>query len=306
MPYAVDLSPLPPPKPTVRFRRVAAVVNPAAGGVHPDAAERLAVALHRLGATHIEVAACSGAELENVLAPRLRSDVDALVVLGGDGTARRAAELAKADSPPLLLLPGGTLNMLPYALHGQCGWREALEAALKTGVVRPLSAGRANGAAFFVAAVFGEPTRLAQAREALRAGRPLTGMRLLLNSVRRCFSRGLRVQADQGPRYRSEALAVLCPAFDGRFEPDGGLEWVQLDPRNGVEAARLGLAALFDRWRQDPSVQARACGRAEVRAFAGLVPAILDGEPTLLRSPVSITLDPAAARVIVPERPRAA
>ena len=41
---------------------------------------------------------------------------------------------------------------------------------------------------------------------------------------------------------------------------------------------------------------------AEVRSFAGVVPAILDGEPTVLHGPVRITLDPAAARVVVPER----
>jgi diacylglycerol kinase family enzyme len=43
-----------------------------------------------------------------------------LVVLGGDGTIRTAAEACAGTDSYLLPLPGGTLNMLPRALYGRC------------------------------------------------------------------------------------------------------------------------------------------------------------------------------------------
>src|SRR5262245_6728072 len=125
------------------------LVNEKAGGVGPDDAEKLVGALTAAGIA--EYALMSAERMSRALFARA-ADFDVIIVLGGDGTARAAAELAPRDGPPLILLPGGTLNILPRALYGELAWPEALAAALASGEVTRLTAGRANGEAFYVAA----------------------------------------------------------------------------------------------------------------------------------------------------------
>ena len=45
--------------------------------------------------------------------------LEVLIVLGGDGTIRTAAEACSEEGPYLIPLPGGTMNMLPRALYGE-------------------------------------------------------------------------------------------------------------------------------------------------------------------------------------------
>lgn len=46
------------------------------------------------------------------------AQVDLLVVFGGDGTTHSVVAAASGWSGPVLVLPGGTMNMLPKRLHG--------------------------------------------------------------------------------------------------------------------------------------------------------------------------------------------
>ena len=59
-----------------------------------------------------------------------------LVVLGGDGTIRTAAEACTGTDTYLLPLPGGTLNMLPRALYGDVSWHDALRTTLPAPVTK--------------------------------------------------------------------------------------------------------------------------------------------------------------------------
>ncbi len=144
-----------------RQARALVLFNENSGSVRAPDREKLLEQLQAAGVEEVTVLGVD--QLDSVFARA--GSADFILVLGGDGTARAIAALAPGDAPPLLLLPGGTLNLLPKSLYGDLAWPQALEAALAHGEVRRLTGGKANGESFFIAAMFGAPTLLAGARE---------------------------------------------------------------------------------------------------------------------------------------------
>ena len=181
------------------------------------------------------------------------ADADLIIVLGGDGTASKAASMF-SDGPPLVLLPGGTRNLLPHALYGALAWPEALRAALAHGRVVSLAGGEANGRKFFVAAMFGAPTLLARAREAARSGRLDLMMSRLKQVFTRIFARRIAVRPLGGVATRAEAAGVLCPAYRGEVEGQS-LEWVRLNAAQIVDFVRVGVRSVLGGWREDPAIE---------------------------------------------------
>jgi diacylglycerol kinase family enzyme len=271
--------------------RALVLVNEAAGSVQRGAQDQV---LERLAAHNIEAIETVSqiADLQNVSA----KNADLVIVLGGDGTARAAAETF-SDTAPLILLPGGTLNVLPHALYGALPWPEALEAALTRGRISRLTGGAANGRPFYVAAIFGAPTLLARVREAVREGRLLHAFRRFRHVTRRALSRSLAAKPEGGLAARAEAVGVLCPAYVGEVEGDA-LEWVRLDTARLTDMVRVGLRAVIGGWRDDETIDLHHVKRGEIRSL-GIIPATLDGEPTTFVSKVRITMLRRGPRVIV-------
>lgn len=286
---------LPPPAQT-RAQSALILFNERAGSVVPGDRDRLVESLQSLG---VERYALVGADRISARLFQRAKDFDVIIVLGGDGTARAAAALAPRNGPPLILLPGGTLNILPKALYGDLAWPEALSAALERGVLRRLPAGRANGERFFVAAMFGAPTVLARAREAAREGKFLTAMGRVRHFFKRAFVRGLRARYDKERLRKAEAIGVLLPSFSGGLKGDG-LEWVRLTAHHVFDLARVSVRALGEGWRKDPSVEISLCRTGDI-ASNGLIPATLDGEPRTFFSAVRITYDPIGVPVLALE-----
>lgn len=261
------------------------LLNEKAGGVGPGDRARLDEALSASFERHEIIG------VDAVSSALFTRDVDVIIALGGDGTARALAAAAPREGPPLILLPGGTLNVLPRALYGERSWPEALSAALEQGVVQRLPCGRANGEPFFVAAIFGGPTLLARAREAMREGRYLRALRRLNLYARRAVTHRLRARPAVGDRMRrARAIGVLCPVFSGALAADD-FEWVRLERDGLIDMARLGLrSALGPGWREDDAVDLRRCTRGDIVSL-GLIPATLDGEPRTFLSRVQITFE---------------
>ncbi|MFT3726738.1 MAG: diacylglycerol kinase family protein [Terricaulis sp.] len=267
--------------------------NQNAGSVHPGDREKLVQAVTEAGVTQYTVIGID--KLSTRFFERQR-EFDVIIVLGGDGTARAAAEMAPRNGPPLILLPGGTLNVLPQALYGPRAWPDALKAALERGVVKRMPMGRANGSTFFVAAMFGAPTLLARAREAVREGKPLTALGRVRHFLRRAFARDIRARCGDGKFRKTEAAAVLCPLFSGALEGEA-MEFVRLDVRHLGDLARVSIRALWAGWRKDLTVEISHCTDADVYSY-GTIPAALDGEPKMFLSAVRIRYSPNGPRVI--------
>jgi YegS/Rv2252/BmrU family lipid kinase len=74
-------------------------------------------------------------------------DCAMVVVVGGDGTVREVAHGLEGSDKPLLIVPGGTENLLANEL----GFDEKVKTILRTfeaGYIRPLDLGSANGRCF--------------------------------------------------------------------------------------------------------------------------------------------------------------
>lgn len=279
-----------------RVKKALVLFNQKAGSVQPGDGERL---LELVKAAGVEkYAVVSATRMTRKLFARAR-EFDAIIVLGGDGTARAAAALAPRDAPPLVLLPGGTLNILPKALYGDLAWPEALAAVLERGVERRMPAGLANGERFFVAAMFGAPTVLARAREAAREGDLPTAIGRVGSYFKRAFSRPVRARASRAPFQKAEAIGALLPAFSGGLKGEG-LEWVHLKASHFVDLARVSVRALGEGWRSDNAVEIWPARTGDVVSL-GMIPATLDGEPHNFFSRVRVRYDPNGVRVLALE-----
>lgn len=258
------------------------IVNEAAGSVGPGGRSKLLSELEALGVRVTK----SVSDIDQ-LCERDAAEADLIIVLGGDGTASKAASLF-CGGPPLVLLPGGTRNLLPHALYGLHAWPEVLRAALEHGRVVRLTGGEANGRKFFVAAMFGAPTLLAGAREAARSGRLDLTISRLRQVFTRIFARRIAVRRFGGVATRAEAAGVLCPAYRGEVEGES-LEWVRLNAAQFVDLVRVGVRSVFGGWRDDAAIERSWSRSGEIRAV-GAIPAVLDGEPTTFKAHVRVSM----------------
>ena len=78
----------------------------------------------------------------------------AVIVVGGDGTARTAAARAVSTGVPIIPMPGGTMNVLPKIVFGHGDMARAIADIPKL-APRSLDVGRVGGETFFLAAAFG-------------------------------------------------------------------------------------------------------------------------------------------------------
>ncbi|HEX5007132.1 MAG TPA: diacylglycerol kinase family protein, partial [Hyphomonadaceae bacterium] len=146
-----------------------ALYNPASGSVTADGGEKLRAALDEAGVRGAELVELDREDCEKQLKLLAAANPDLLIVWGGDGTLRTALTLA-GQTPNLLLLPGGTMNLLTKSIHGDKAWDVILKEVLAGPKRKVIPAGKANDENFYCAMLAGAPARLAEAREALRRG----------------------------------------------------------------------------------------------------------------------------------------
>lgn len=284
-----------------RIRRVEAVLNPASGGVGPEAKAQMEQMLAAAG-LEARIVEPNPADLMTALRRAVDASPDLLIVLAGDGTARAAAELCGPEGPVLAPLPGGTMNMLPYAVFGETSWPDALTAALTRGQPRVLGAGEVEGRMFLVAAILGSPALWAPAREAARQRRLKLAALHARRALSRAFTGRLRYSLDSGGKGKAEAMIFMCPLASRAMADDApALEAAGVSPAGAGEAVRLGINAALGDWRRDPSVEVEACRKARVWS-SGRIPAVLDGEPVRLNAITDVTFKPAAVRILAPPK----
>jgi len=292
----------------VALRRLIMLVNPLSGGVGSGAvAEASAIlAEYDCESTVIEL---NHDDFEARIDEALAAAPDVLIVLAGDGTAGTIASRAGPDGPLIAPLPGGTMNMLPRALYDTADWKVALRLALEQGAARCIAGGEISDAdgqhTFYCAAILGSAALWAPAREAIRTGQLNLALIYARRALRRAFSGRLRYTLDGVTGRQTEALVLISPTISRAIGDDAGLEAAAMNPADAGQAMRLAAHALFNGWRQDPSVRTKVIRKASVRSRSR-IPAVIDGEPTLLRHEVTIRFIPQAFRALAPNLPAAA
>lgn len=280
-------------------RRIGVLLNTSSGGCDAEAEHDLIAALESFGLTPVRTWCGGGQEVESALTEARDHQLDVLVVLGGDGTIRAAAEQCGHEGPILMPLPGGTMNMLPKALYGDRSWRDALRDTLQAPMLQPVHGGQVGDRRFFIAAIFGGPTRLAQAREAIRDGQITEAVAKGVDALKDALSDKLAYSF--GSRLgEAEAVAVLCPLTSRTLDAEEEvLEAAAIQVEGTVDALRLSLNAAFRDWREDPGVDRAKLSRMQLRADRP-IPALLDGETFQMARQIEVHLVKAALQVMRP------
>jgi len=104
----MDLTPL-----SVRSLRIGVLVNASSGGYEPGFENELEAVLKEIGCRLAKVWCVGGEAVDAALQDAQSLQLAILIVLGGDGTHRAAAEMCSTAGPYLVPLPGGTSKWSP-------------------------------------------------------------------------------------------------------------------------------------------------------------------------------------------------
>ncbi len=274
---------------------VFAFVNSASGSVPPDGADQLSAALAALGSSY-QLEEIRPETMKHQLDTAVFTRPDVLIVWGGDGTIACALNAAGAAGPPVLALPGGTMNLLHKNIHGSAlDWKTCLQRSLYCGQRVHIPAGRVATRRFYVAAMIGALTRLVEPRELLREGEPIKAIRKLGNGSALKLKSSLSVATpDRKKPLQMTALAIL-PSLVRKNH----LEIASIDPDTPIELVLTGLTALTGHWRSARGVDRRFGRSATVHhASRSKLEVTLDGEPVRLASGSRFTRLERAALVI--------
>lgn len=257
-----------------------ALVNPAAGSVPADGLEQMSAALERAGVRDADVITLEGAGCQDQMTALADMDPDLLVVWGGDGTLRSALSLLGPRTPNLLLLPGGTMNMLTKAIHGDQPWDEILEAVLRSPQRRTIPAGEANGHLFYCAMIAGAPVKLAEAREAVRRGELVKAAAAASTALEAMESLHLEARFRDG--YQSSGKLPhtnMIAALVGPLSRNGGMEIAALSDLTAGGTLGLMWSSMVSDWRAAGNVEIVEAERMTIEAEEDEdIPILVDGE----------------------------
>lgn len=201
------------------------------------------------------------------------------VLFAGDGTINAAiCELEYWDGA-ILILPGGTVNLLARALHGDADLFAIIDRANVDAPRVALPYVKAGESRAFVGLILGPAANWAHAREAARAGRGRSVLRAMVHAWRRTFGRGIRVTGAAGLPRQAQAVFV---------QPDRDqLRVAAVDARDWRSILALGWDWVTGDWVKAAAVhevRAQTLRIAEHRPALGL----FDGEPVKIVPDVTI------------------
>lgn len=230
-----------PPEPARPLGRVCLVANRASRSTDEDRIAALQAALLAAGAT---IARRSDFPREAAPEAAALAGIDTLVVMGGDGTLGAAAAAATGWTGQVLAIPGGTMNLLPKALHGDVA-PQAIVAAAGQGLLTHVPVVRAGGHTSYCRIIIGPLTRWARARENARHGRFWRVWQAVRLALARGFLGGVKVAGQPG---RHPGVLVM---------PTGqGLEVALFSGRGLADAMAVAVNWLLNDWRSAASVTA--------------------------------------------------
>jgi diacylglycerol kinase family enzyme len=256
--------------------------------------------LKRAGVTSCKAWCGESDQIERAFVEAATHKPKVLVVLGGDGTIRTAAQACIGTGTYLLPLPGGTMNMLPRALYGEASWQDTLKNTLGKPAIEVLSGGRVADNVFFVAAVVGAPGLWMEAREAIREGDIFDAVEKSGIAFEAMFDTTIQYIISPEVTGEAEVVALICPLVSEEMsDSEQALEAAAIDVENATELLGLATAAAFGKWRDDRSVTLSKTRRVAVQSSRD-IPLFLDGERVKVGKNAEITFVPRAVKVIVP------
>jgi diacylglycerol kinase family enzyme len=282
---------------------VGVIINTSSGGCDSESEAKMLEILKSAGVTNYKTWCGKSDQIKRAFAEAATHRPEVLVVLGGDGTIRTAAEACTETGTYLVPLPGGTLNVLPRALYGDSSWQNALSETLANPFTKQLSGGRVGDKIFFVAAVVGAPGLWMEAREAIREGDILNAVGKAGAAFEAMFDTAIQYFISPEVSGEAEVVAVICPLVSEQLsDSEQTLEAAAIDVENATELLGLATAAAFGKWRNHESVTLTKTHQVIVQSKKD-IPLFLDGERVKVGHEAEISFAPHAVNVIVPKNP---
>jgi diacylglycerol kinase family enzyme len=280
--------------------KVGAIINTSSGGFDSESEQKMSCILQRAGIIEPRVWCDSADEMTRSLEEATGQNLDVLIVFGGDGTIRTAAEACAEKGLYLIPLPGGTMNMLSRALYGDVAWEETLKNTLTAPSLRVLSGGRIGGKQFLIAAIMGAPALLAEPRESMREGNIVDAIEKGSVAFRKVFETKIQYRISGEMRGEGAAVALICPLISEQMsDSEQALEVAIIDVESAAEVVRFITTAAFGKWRDDRNILLTKTKRVNVQSSKD-IPATLDGERVNLGRSAEIDFVSRVLTVIVP------
>ncbi len=271
--------------------KVIAVVNTVAGTVGQDGCERMRHALASSGVANPQVVALDLAAGDEQVRRMMAYPHDLFVVWGGDGTHRTALNIVGRAASDLLLLPGGTMNLLSKWIHGDRSWDQILQDVLKSSQLRVLPAGEVQESRFFCALLAGVPALLAEARESLRHGdfgRAIQHVGVAFETVHHLHLVA-RVGNRTEPTKSFGKGANVVGALVGPLCHNGRMEAAALVLPSAFSAIEYVWSSFQSGWREMPGAQILPAEILTVSCDGGAAaPVVMDGEKVDVESEFSV------------------
>ena len=245
------------------------------------------------------------------LAAKHGQDYDAVFTLGGDGTAIEVVGALSHSGPPVGILPGGTGNVVARTLGTSGNVRNAVRSLLAGDEARVDLGRLATGHRFMIGMGVGlDATMIAYAPGPLKRR---IGFFAYVIAAARAFARlekfTVRLTVD-GELIEQRASAVLIANFgavmndllafgDGILRDDGLLNACIYSPGNRTDAVRILWRMARKNFSPDPCIRYVTGSVFKVETTPPRL-GQADGE-LIGDSPFDVTVEPLAARVLVPK-----
>lgn len=246
------------------------------------------------------------------IARAAKSDIDALIVGGGDGTVRTAARHLMGSGIALGILPLGTLNRLARDLEIPLRPAEAAD-FLAHATPSRIDVAKVNGEIFLCNSLMGATLHYTVVRARLR-GRPF------LDRVPRYFAlirsvlaarRKISVVVDHGEQRISIRALSVAVTNNGYDETTPWLRRSRLDQgkltlyvskhRTGWGLAKAFARALVGRWDGDPAIAKHTGTTFVIHAHKRRARLANDGELAKFNTPLHYEIEPGALHVLTAE-----
>ena len=280
--------------------KVGVIINASSGGYDLECEHKMLDILKGAGIVEAKIWCGDADQMERSFTEATRRKLEVLVVLGGDGTIRTAAERCGAERSYLIPLPGGTMNMLARALYGDMSWEDALDKTLAAPSAKALSGGRVADKQFFIAAIVGAPTLWTEARESIRERDIGDAIEKGTAAFRNMFETKVRYFISGKKKGEAEAVAVICPLISEEMsDSEQALEAAAIEVENVAEVIGLLTVAAFGKWRDNRNIVLTKTNQVRVQSSKD-IPGILDGEKVNLGRSAEINFVSKAVTVLVP------
>lgn len=295
--------------------RVAAIVNSGAGS--GSAGEIDVEELRRLfrdAGIEADVRIVPGERVGEAADEAVRSGVDAVVAGGGDGTIRAVAARLAGGPIPLGVLPVGTLNHFARDLGIPVDLPGAVR-VIAEGRVHGLDVGEVNGEIFVNNSVLGFYPPVVKVRdrerEEMQRGKWAATISAAFKVLPRHPPLRIRVRVGEEELVRETLFAFIgnneyemsAFSYGARSRLDSGNLYLYIAKiRDGFDLARLLLLSLFRDVKGTDRLDCLSAPELTIEMKQGTVPVYLDGEVTVLETPLRYRNRVRDLRVILPER----